>query len=287
MQPLRWERRPDGLRAPALVCAFKGWNDAGEAATSAAAFMGASLDAARFATIDPEDFVDFQATRPQVKLVEGRTRKIEWPEWEVYEARVPRAPRDLVILTGPEPSYRWHTFCQQVVELAEALGVQMVVTLGALLADVPHSRPVGVTAHASDPALVERLSLQAPSYEGPTGIVGVLQSACAAAGMPAASLWAAVPHYVAGTPSPKAALALVERTADLLGSPVPTTALEIASASYERQVSEVVETDDDVSEYVHRLEESSDEDDDEEMELPSGEALAAEFEKFLRDQGGD
>src|ERR687891_577959 len=140
--------------------------------------MGASLDAARFATIDPEEFVDFQATRPQVKLVEGRTRQVEWPEWEVYEARVPRAPRDLVILTGPEPSYRWRSFCAQVVELAEALGVQMVVTLGALLADVPHSRPVGVTAHASDPALVERLSLQAPSYEGPTGIVGVLQPAC-------------------------------------------------------------------------------------------------------------
>src|ERR671915_2442606 len=197
MQPLCWERRPDGLRAPALVCAFKGWNDAGEAATSAVAFMGASLDAARFATIDPEEFVDFQATRPQVKLVEGRTRRVEWPEWEVYEARVPRAPRDLVILTGPEPSYRWRSFCAQVVELSEALGVQLVVTLGALLADVPHSRPVGVSAHATDPGLVQRLALQPPSYEGPTGIVGVLHQAFQDSGLPAASLWAQVPHYVA------------------------------------------------------------------------------------------
>ena len=148
------------------MCAFKGWNDAGEAATSAVSFMGAALDATRFATIDPEQYVDFQATRPQVKLVDGRTRAIEWPEWEVYEARIPRAPRDLVILTGPEPSYRWREFCGQVVELAEALGVQLVVTLGALLADVPHSRPVSVTAFASDPALVERLPAPAADLRG-------------------------------------------------------------------------------------------------------------------------
>ncbi len=288
MQPLRWERRPDGLRAPALVCAFKGWNDAGEAASSAVAFMGASLDAARFATIDPEDFVDFQATRPQVKLVEGRTRQVEWPEWEVYEARVPRAPRDLVILTGPEPSYRWRSFCAQVVELAEALGVQMVVTLGALLADVPHSRPVGVTAHASDPALVERLTLQAPTYEGPTGIVGVLQTACAEAGMPAASLWAAVPHYVAVAPNPKGALAILRRLESLVGVTVDASDLESAAVDYERQVTRAVELDPEVQAFVERLERAADAEEGptDLSQIPSGDVLAREFQRFLRQRGG-
>jgi proteasome assembly chaperone (PAC2) family protein len=288
VQPLRWERRPDGLRAPALVCAFKGWNDAGEAATSAVAFMGASLDAARFATIDPEEFVDFQATRPQVKLVEGRTRRVEWPEWEVYEARVPRAPRDLVILTGPEPSYRWRTFSAQVVELAEALGVQMVVTLGALLADVPHSRPVGVTAYASDPTLVERLSLQAPTYEGPTGIVGVLQTACAEAGMPAASLWAAVPHYVAVAPNPKGALAILRRLESLVGVTVDASDLESAAVDYERQVTRAVELDPEVQAFVERLERAADAEEGptDLSQIPSGDVLAREFQRFLRQRGG-
>ena len=212
MQPLRWERRPDGLRAPALVCAFKGWNDAGESAILGADVRGRRpRGATRFATIDPEEFFDFQSTRPNVRLVDGLTREIEWPEVEVYEARVPRAPRDLILLSGPEPSIRWRTFCDTVLELAEALGVQLVVTLGALLADVPHTRPVGVTGLASDEALIERLGLQPPSYEGPTGIVGVLHDACADAGMPSASLWAAVPHYVAVAPNPKGALALLRK----------------------------------------------------------------------------
>ena len=159
MQPLRWEHRPDGLRAPALVCAFKGWNDAGESATSALTYLGAQHHASRFATIDAEEFVNFQDTRPTVRLSEGRTREIVWPEIEIYEARVPRAPRDLVLLAGPEPSFRWPSFCRSVIDLAEALGVQMVVTLGALLADVPHSRPVSITGLASDERLVERLGL--------------------------------------------------------------------------------------------------------------------------------
>ncbi len=270
------------------MCAFKGWNDAGESATSAAAFMGASLDASRFATIDPEDFVDFQATRPQVKLVEGKTRRVEWPEWEVYEARVPRAPRDLVILTGPEPSYRWRGFCGQVVELAEALGVQMVVTLGALLADVPHSRPVGVTAYASDPMLVERLSLQAPTYEGPTGITGVLQTACAEAGMPAASLWAAVPHYVAVAPNPKGALAILRRLESLVGVTVDASDLESAAVDYERQVSRAVELDPEVQAFVERLERAADAEEGptDLSQLPSGDVLAREFQRFLRQRGG-
>ena len=288
MQPLRWERRPDGLRAPALVCAFKGWNDAGEAATSALTFMGASLEARRFATIDPEEFVDFQATRPEVKLVDGLTRKIEWPEWEVYEARVPRAPRDLVLLSGPEPSHRWRTFSAMVTELAEALGVQLVVCLGALLADVPHSRPVSVTGLASDLALIERLGLQPPTYEGPTGIVGVLHAACADAGLPSASLWAAVPHYVAVAPNPKGALALLRRLESLVGVTVDASQLETAAVDYERQVTRAVEMDPEVQAFVERLERAADEEEGptDLSQLPSGDVLAREFQRFLRQRGG-
>src|SRR5918997_3808863 len=217
MQPVRWERRPDALRAPALVCAFKGWNDAGESASSALSFLGSGLGADRFAVIDPEEFVDFQATRPTGRLADVRQRVIDWPDIEVYEARVPRAPRDLILLSGPEPAIRWRTFCGQVIDLAEALGVQMVTSLGALLADVPHSRPVSVTGIASDEGLVDRLGLSASRYEGPTGIVGCLQSAASDAGLPAASLWAAVPHYVAVVPNPKGALALLRKLETLVG----------------------------------------------------------------------
>jgi proteasome assembly chaperone (PAC2) family protein len=288
MQPLRWDRRPSGLRAPALVCAFKGWNDAGESASSALTFVGAGLSAERFAVIDPEEFVDFQATRPTVRLAAGHTRRIDWPDIEVYEARVPRAPRDLVLLAGPEPAYRWRTFCETVTELAEALGVQMVVTLGALLADVPHSRPVNVSAYASDDALVDRLGLSPPSYEGPTGIVGVLHDACAAAGMPSASLWAAVPHYVAVVPNPKGALALLRRLESLIGVTVDAAELEDAAAEYERQVSRAVEMDPDVQAFVEKLERAADEEQrssGEPTDLPSGDVLAREFQRFLRQRG--
>jgi proteasome assembly chaperone (PAC2) family protein len=287
MQPLRWERRPDGLRAPALVCAFKGWNDAGESASSALTFMGASLDATRFATIDPEEFLDFQATRPNVRLVDGLSREIEWPEWEFYEARVPRAPRDLILLSGPEPSMRWRTYCQTVVELAEALGVQLVVSLGALLADVPHSRPVSVTGMASDLGLIERMDLQAPTYEGPTGITGVLHSACADAGMPSCSLWAAVPHYVAVVPNPKGALAILRRLETLVGVTVDASSLEEAATDYERQVSRAVEMDPEVQAFVERLEKAADEEEESPnpADLPSGDVLAREFQRFLRQRG--
>jgi proteasome assembly chaperone (PAC2) family protein len=287
MQPLRWERRPDGLRAPALVCAFKGWNDAGESATSALTFMGASLDATRFATIDPEEFVDFQATRPDVRLVDGLSRDIEWPEWEIYEARVPRAPRDLVLLSGPEPSMRWRTFTETVVELAEALGIQLVVSLGALLADVPHSRPVSVTGMASDLGLIERMDLQAPTYEGPTGITGVLHAACADAGLPSCSLWAAVPHYVAVVPNPKGALAILRRLETLVGVTVDASSLEEAASDYERQVSRAVEMDPEVQAFVERLEKAADEEEGapDPNRLPSGDVLAREFQRFLRQRG--
>ena len=288
MPPLRWERRPDGLRAPALVCAFKGWNDAGESASAALTFLGAHLEAERFATIDPEDFVDFQNTRPTVHLVEGSEREIVWPEFELHEARIPRAPRDLILLSGPEPAYRWRSFCRSVIDLAEALGVQLVVPLGALLADVPHSRPVSVTGVASDEGLGARTELSKPTYEGPTGIVGVLHAACSDAGLPTASLWAAVPHYVAVVPNPKGALALLRKLERLVGVTVDASELESAAVEYERQVSRAVELDPDVQAFVERLEKAADEEEGppDPDSLPSGDVLAREFQRFLRQRGG-
>jgi proteasome assembly chaperone (PAC2) family protein len=289
MQSLIWDRRPDGLRAPALVCAFKGWNDAADAASAALTFVATALGAERFATIDPEEFYDFQSVRPEIQLTEGRTREISWPAVELYEARIPRAPRDLILLAGSEPSMRWRTFSRTVTDLAEALGVQLVVTLGALLADVPHTRPISITGLASDATLVERLGLATSSYEGPTGIVGVLHGACEQAGIPSASLWAAVPHYIAATPNPKAALALVRKLEGLVGVSVDASSLEEAAVDYERQVSRAVQSDPDVQAFVERLEEAAgDEGDGEDLgNIPSGDALARDFQRFLRQRGPD
>ena len=284
MQPLRWEYRPDGLRAPALICAFKGWNDAADAASSALEFVGGALNARRFATIDPEEFYDFQATRPRISLVDGETREIVWPEVELFEARVPRAPRDLILLAGTEPSFRWRGFTDVIIELAEAIGTQLVVTLGALLADVPHTRPVAVTGLASDPVLVSRLGLAPSSYEGPTGIVGILHSACQRAGLPSASLWAAVPHYIAATPNPKAALALVRKLEGLVGVAVDGSDLESAAGDYDRQVNLAVQSDPDVQAFVERLEQASSEG-GADVELPSGEVIARDLQRFLRQRG--
>ena len=288
MHPLQWEYRPDGLRAPALICAFKGWNDAADAASTALTFVAGTLEARRFATIDPEEFYDFQATRPQVKMVGGETREIVWPAVELFEARVPRAPRDLILLVGSEPSMRWRTFTSVIVELAEALGTQLVVTLGALLADVPHTRPVSVTGLASDPVLIARLGLNRSSYEGPTGIVGILHAACQRDGLPSASLWAAVPHYVAASPNPKASLALVRKLEGLVGVAVDATELETAAAEYERQVNVAVQSDPDVQAFVERLEQAAGEDGvEQEGPLPSGETIARDLQRFLRQRGGE
>ena len=288
MPPVIWDRRPDGLRAPAMVCAFKGWNDAGEAATSAVSFIGAQLEATRFAVIDPEEFVDFQATRPIISLTASHGREVTWPEFELYECRIPRAPRDLILLTGPEPAYRWRTFTRIVLDLAEALGVQLVATLGALLADVPHTRPVHITGLASDDTTHERLGLPAPTYTGPTGITGVLHAACADAGVPAASLWAAVPHYVAVVPNPKGSLALLRKLESLVGVTFDALELESAATEYERQVSRAVQLDPDVMSFVEKLEQAADEEEEEldPSELPSGDVLAREFQRFLRQRGG-
>jgi proteasome assembly chaperone (PAC2) family protein len=286
MQPLIWDRRPDGLRAPAMVCAFQGWNDAGDAASSAVSFLASSLQARRFARIDSEEFYDFQTNRPSVQFNDENEREIVWPAVEVLEATAPRAPRDLVLVQGVEPSLRWRSFTGHIVELAEALGVQVVVSLGALLGDVPHTRPVSMSGHATDPALMERLGMQGSTYEGPTGIVGVLHAACAQAGLPSASLWAGVPHYVAAAANPKAALALVRRVEGLIGVSVDVSELESAAADYERQVGLAVQSDPDIQAFVERLEQAAEGDEDVAPEdVPSGDAIAREFQRFLRQRG--
>jgi predicted ATP-grasp superfamily ATP-dependent carboligase len=287
MQPLVWESRPDGLRAPAMVCAFKGWNDAGDAASAALSFVGSALGATRFARIDPDEFYDFQSARPLIRLSDGQTREIVWPGVDIYQARIPRAPRDLILLAGAEPSMRWRGFSQLIIDLAEALGVQMVVTLGALLADVPHTLPVVVSGLASDPSLVERVGMVGSTYEGPTGIVGVLHSACSDAAIPSASLWASVPHYVAAAPNPKAALALVRRLESLVGVSVDAGQLERDSADYERQVGLAVQSDPDVQAFVERLERSAESQTPQAPDIPSGDLLAREFQRFLRQRGAD
>jgi proteasome assembly chaperone (PAC2) family protein len=284
-EELRVERRPV-LRRPALVAAFRGWNDGGQGASLAGGFLARAWDAERFADIDPELFFDFQATRPHISFAEGTTRQIDWPENGFFAAELPGASRDVVLLLGTEPNLRWRTFCNLVVDLALDLGVELVVTLGSLLADVPHTRPAPVTGNATDPDLVEQLGLQASRYEGPTGIVGVLHNACRAAGIPSASLWAAVPHYVSMTPSPRAAKALSERLAALLEVPVDTTDLDEASEAYMQQVTEAVATDAETAAYVDELEQRVDEI-AAETDLPSGDALAAELTRFLREREQD
>lgn len=275
------------LRDPVLIAAFRGWNDAGDAASFAASHLGRMWSATKFASIDPEEFYDFQAVRPQVELVDGVTRKITWPANELWAAELAGASRDAMILVGTEPNLRWRTFCNLVVDVAREHRVRLVVTLGALLADVAHSRPVHITGTAVKPDIIERLNLQKSRYEGPTGIVGVLHDELARSGIDSASLWAAVPHYLAVTPNPKAALALVRKVTDLIEIPTDVGDLERATAAYEERVSQIVASDEDVQAYVRLLEERSDEREIEEMDasnLPSGDALAAELESFLRNR---
>ena len=276
------------LERPVLIAAFRGWNDGGQGASLAGAYLARAWAAQEFARIDAENFYDFQATRPMVSLVDGYTRKIEWPENTFLHAPLPGGGRDAIILLGVEPNLRWRSFSAHVSGLAKELGVELVVTLGSLLADVPHTRPAPVTGSANDPELIERLGLQASRYEGPTGIVGVLHDACMQAGIPSASLWAAVPHYVSLTPSPRAAKALVDRLAELLEADVDTAELDEAAESYQQQVSEAVASDEETSAYVQELERRVDEL-AEEADLPSGDAIAAELTRFLRDRenGGD
>jgi len=285
MDALEWQSEPS-LRQPIMVVAFEGWTDAGRAASGAATYLAEQWGARQFATLDAEEFYDFTALRPHVRLNDERTREIVWPENRFLATSVPDS-RDVVFLIGIEPHLRWRTFCDCVTTVATTVGVQTVCTLGAMLTDVVHTRATPVRAWTVDSRLADRFGLPHPRYEGPTGIVGVLQDALAKVDIPVASFMAQVPHYVPNTPSPKATMALVERVCDLLETRVSTSQLQLASATYEREVSEVVAADDDIADYVRQLEGRSDGDDAVSLaDLPSGDVLAAELERFLREQGG-
>ena len=279
-----WEGEVPELRSPIMVAAFAGWNDAASAATTALEAVAVSVESEVVARVDPEEFFDFQDTRPTVRLTAGRSRRIEWPENTLISAPVPTAERDLLLLSGTEPSLRWRRFTELVVGAAERFEVDMVVTLGALIADVPHTRPIPITGLASDPELVERLGLSRSNYEGPTGIVGVLHDACQRRELASASLWAAVPHYVAAVPNPKAALALLRRLEGVTGVAIEASELEEATQRFDEQIDRAVAANPEIEELVQRLEQEQAETVDL-GEAVSGEALASEFQRFLRQRG--
>ena len=282
MPSLAWEQRPE-LRRPVLVAGFEGWNDAASAASEAAGWLTRQFGATKVASMDPEEHFDFQSARPTVELVDGVTRDLTWPANEFFA--VPVDGRDLVVLRGIEPNLRWPSFCREVLGVAGETGCEMVVTLGALLADVPHTRPVRVTGATTDPDLMANLHLQRSRYEGPTGIVGVLHDTARATGIASASLWAPVPHYVSTPPNPLATRALLDRLGHLLGTAFELGELDELSEAWQTRVDEVVSQDDDVRSYVGQLEERYDT--EAETDIPSGEGLADEVEQFLRDRGDD
>lgn len=274
---------PDDLRRltdPVLVAAFEGWNDAGDAASTAIEHLQLSWDAKPLAEIEPDDYYDFQVTRPTVRLVDGVTRRLEWPTTRLSVCRPPGSERDVVLVYGIEPNMRWRSFCAELLDFIDRLGVTTVVTLGALLADTPHTRPIPVTGTAYDAESAAKFDLERSRYEGPSGIVGVFQDACVQAGVPAISFWAAVPHYVSQPPSPKATLALLHRVEEVLDLEVPLGNLPEQAEEWERTVTEMAEEDEEVSSYVRSLEERG----DAEVSLTetSGDAIAAEFERYLR-----
>lgn len=282
MSELNVSFRPE-VERPVLIAAFRGWNDGGQGASLGAAYLAKQWGAARFAEIESEGFFDFQAVRPHVSLVDGETRRIDWPDNGFFHAAIPGANRDAILLLGIEPNLRWKTFSGLVLGLARDLGVEMMVTFGSLLADVPHTRPAPVTAAATDPKLVAELGLEASRYEGPTGIVGIVHDGCREAGIASVSLWAAVPHYVSLAPSPRAALALVRRFGELMHVDVDLRELEQAAEEYAEQVSEAVSTDAETAAYVEELEQRVDALTPE-ADLPSGDTLAAELTRFLRER---
>lgn len=291
---LNWEHTPAQLRHPVLVAGFEGWNDAADAASTAAGWLTQHGSSKQFASIDPEEHFDFQSRRPRVELVDGVTREIEWPENVFFS--VDLGDRDVVVLRGIEPSYRWRSFCRAVTTVARQTGCEMVITFGALLADVPHTRAARITGTATDADLIARLGLAQSRYEGPTGIVGVLNDFCRTEGVPSVSLWAPVPHYLAAPPNPPATLALLERFAGLAGLRFDLEQLERTSQAWREKVDEVAAGDDDVRNYVATLEERFDADaasggpvSDQSWgtNLPSGDELAREVERFLREQRDD
>ena len=277
------------LTSPVIIAAFEGWNDAGEAASGVINHLSLAWQATPVGAIDPEDYYDFQVTRPVTEVAEGKTERLVWPTTRLLAAKQEGTDRDLLLVSGIEPNMRWRGFCSELVTSFSELGIELVVLLGALLADSPHTRPVPVAAAASDPALAADLRAEPVDYKGPTGIVGVLQHACADAGIPAVSLWASVPHYVAQPPCPKATLALIRGVEDVLDVSLPLADLPQEARAWERGVDELAEQDTEVADYVRTLEEAKDATD---LPEASGDAIAREFERYLRrrrdpgDRGG-
>ncbi|MDQ6876016.1 MAG: PAC2 family protein [Actinomycetota bacterium] len=269
---------PD-LRAPVVLAAFEGWNDAGDAATSVIEHLELVWEAKPLAVIDPDDYYDFQVNRPSVSLVDGATRRIEWPTTRLSVCSPAGAGRDVVLLRGLEPNMRWRGFCEEILALCRDLHVGTIVLLGALLSDNPHTRPVPVTGSASDPLVATRLAMAHSRYEGPTGIVGVMQDAATRAGLAAVSFWAQVPHYVSQPPCPKASLALIRRLEDLLDFPMPLGELPQQAQTWQQTVDQLAGEDEEMAEYVRQLEQREPETD---MPEASGEAIAREFERYLR-----
>lgn len=283
MDQVRWDDHPK-LRRPVMIAAFEGWTNAAESASGAVEYLGSSWQERVFASIDPEEFYDFTVVRPHVRL-DGAKREIDWRTTKFAAAAAEGSSHDVVLGHGIEPNNRWRTFCDNFVGVAQELEVELVITLAALASEVPHTRPVQVTGTGSDPEVIAALGLRRSRYEGPTGIAGVLHTRFAAAGIKSASLWAGVPHYVSQQPSPKATLALARRAADIIGASIQATDLEIASSSYERQVNEMIEADEDIASYVHGLEQVAD--DDEAHDDPDRFDIAAQAERFLREQRGN
>jgi predicted ATP-grasp superfamily ATP-dependent carboligase len=295
MEHVVWSRRP-ALTTPTVIAAFSGWNDAGDAATLAVRHLISAWGAEPVALIDAEEYFDFQMTRPAVELVEGHARRIVWPSNQAFAASTPGG--DVVLFLGTEPQLRWRTFTHQITGIAEETGAQLVVTLGALLAEVPHRRPVGLIGTATEQHLIDRYDLQHSRYEGPTGIVGVLHDTCAAFSLASLSLWAAVPAYASQFPSAKAAAALAEGACDVVGSPFPGGELVVAAEEYDSQIDRFVAQDSDLARYVEGLDADNDDEDDEDDDTTgladeaaadpeaSTEQMLADIERFLRDQGG-
>lgn len=274
----------DGARITVMLAAFEGWNDAGEAASDALRYLNKLWDGKKIASIDADEYYDFQFTRPTVRRNAAGQRKIKWPSTRIYKATAPGTNVDVIFVQGTEPSYKWRAYTAELLVQAEALNVDYVILVGALLADVPHSRPIPVSTSSDDAALRERLNLEASQYEGPVGIVGVLAEVALLAGLPSLSLWAAVPHYVAQAPSPKAQLALLHRIEELLQVPLDTTELAEEAEAWERGVDELATEDPEIAAYVRQLEEAKDT-----ADLPeaSGESIAREFERYLKRRGKD
>ena len=299
---VRWLSQPT-LRSPAVIAAFSGWNDAADASSTAVRTLIDAWNAEPLAEIDPEEFTDFATIRPHVRLKDGGVRNIVWPTVGLWH--VSGAGGDIILVLGPEPSLKWRTFSEQLMGVADHFGASMMLTLGALLADVPHSRPVQIIGTATDDDLIDRFELQRSRYEGPTGIVGVLHDSCYTAAMPSAALWAAVPAYASQVPSPKASLSLMRRACEIIGTPAPVASVMNLIERYEEQVNSLVSDDEDLAAYVERLETMSDngmslddevddgqlqfdfaiDSDDETAEEPDASTLMDEVEQFLREQG--